>query len=242
MIQSDIIITIFSEFDTPEFIDYSKDVFKNLMDGTKLYSLSRLYTECAKEGKTGRCGSPWKLHFFIYWLSAEIGEFWKWKNFETALYGKARLSSMHAEIVKNITKKLSCDPDLERYFKGKKFWEADIHEIIFKYQVERKALVERKKFETQKISDVTAVSKKTIESARQIIEPIRQYLELKYDVIYGHIKKEGVVIQGEMRRGENRFRKIDRKLFDQIILELEEEGLISIKKPDKKIYLISMKK
>ncbi len=74
-----------------------------------------------------------------------------------------------------------------------------------------------------------------------MIEPIIKYLELKHDVIYDHIKSEGVVIQGEMRRGENRFRKIDRELFDQIIVELEEEGLISKKNKNQKVFLLSKK-
>ena len=110
--------------------------------------------------------------------------------------------------------------------------------------------------ETQKLPDLTAVtdavisqakvmstkvSDTVIESAREITKSIRQYLELKYDVIYGHIKKEGVVIQGELRRGENRFRKIDRKLFDLIITELEEEGLISRKEMGRKVFLIKKK-
>jgi hypothetical protein len=229
-------IEIKTKYNEREFINYAKKNIKDFIKNNRNSFLSRLFF--ARTNQREICK---KKPFIIYWLLAEKSKFWVRENLKYLLEGKAELVKEDIDGTLNVFEKLLEEPVIE-YFFGEQYYEYnDIRRIVYRYQKERKALVERKLLELIKrspnISGTTgkiafnfssSLSEYTSEKIIQNILDLKKYYEIKFDLLE-YIKSEGIVIQSEIRRRKRMFRRIDKALFKKIVSELEAEGRISIK-------------
>jgi hypothetical protein len=123
--------------------------------------------------------------------------------------------------------KLAEDPDLNQYIKNQYYSYQDIRRIVYRYQKNHQAIVEKKILQTAP----------SISQMIRLLSPsVKKYIDLKYEIL-DHVKSKGTVIQSEIRRNKRRYQRISVELINKMTDELDSEGLIRKSKYSGRIYL-----